>query len=219
MAEYLFHSHTMVLLIYCDYRQRNLQTTKSVLGSLLRQAIQKSGSIPDELRNHFKNAQNSNAAPDLDEIKTLFFGILRHTKKNSYLIIDGLDELQPQARKVVDIIRVGLSETTSVRLMVTSRPFTGHGEMPVNTSVINIDIKIKRPDVTKFITESLMRNSRLRTLTQHDIALRQAVESTLIEKSNGMYDFSKIGHFWVVSSNRFIGSYMRACRLISLQTQ
>lgn len=183
-------------MIYCDFRHNDQQTIKNILGSLLRQAVQQSGPIPIEVRDSFERAQSSNAAPTLEVVKTLLFSTFRRAKRSIYIIIDGLDELQPNSWRVIDVLRDGLAGSTAPKIMVTSRHLDSLTKQRAITPTI--EIRATDTDLQALIKASLTHNSRLGRFIRLDSALKEEIEESVAKKSMGMYDLIGSIHSWVI---------------------
>jgi hypothetical protein len=208
-AEYLFESlsFSLVLLIYCDFIYYDQEIIKDILGSLLRQALQQSGIIPDEVRDYFEHAQRLNAVPTLEEVKTLLFRFFRRTERSIYIIIDGFDELQPESQRVIGILRDELTGSAAPKILVTSRHLGSLAKQRANAPTI--EIKAPDTELRAFVKASLSPNSRLGRVIRGDSALREEIEESVVERSMGMYDLYGSNHSWVIWSNRCIESYLR----------
>jgi hypothetical protein len=137
-----------------------------------------------------------NAAPTLDVVKTLLFSTFRRTKRSIYIIIDGLDELQPDSCRVIDILRDGLAGSTAPKIMVTSR----HLDSLIKQRAITptIEIRATETDLRALIKSSLTHNSRLRRFIRLDSALREEIEESVVKRSMGKYDSIGSSHSWVI---------------------
>lgn len=195
MAGY-FHSilsPNLVLLVYCNFKDSTRQTANNIIRSLLRQAIQQDGNMPNEIRVWFKDAMKYNSLPTLSEIKAVLFGKFRSTKNSAYIIIDGLDELQSQNREIITILRDELAESSTLRIMVTSRHGPGLVELSSNSPVINIDEHLDRTiDFRIFVSAKIANNKHLSRVIGSDSALRKEIDDWLIECSMGLYVLIRI---------------------------
>lgn len=174
MAGYLYNtpSPPLVLIIYCGYKDST--RPYNIFRSLLRQAVQQQGRIPDEIRVWFEGTMKLNSLPTFSEIKTLLFRKFRSAKSSVYIVIDGLDELQPQSQEIINILRDGLAESSALRIIVTSRHGPGLVELSSNSPVVNIDAHLnKTDDLWIFVSAKITNNRHLQRLIGSDIALRE----------------------------------------------
>jgi hypothetical protein len=179
--------------VYCNYQLRSHQTAKNIIGSLLRQAVQQAGPIPNEIRVWFEDAKRLHSPPILSEMKSLLFSTFRHTKRRIYIVIDGLDELQPQSLEFLKILRDGLAESSAPRIMVMSRPFPGFDGL--RSSAPEIEINAHEDDMRAFVNARI--SDRLNRIISSDSALEEEIEESVIERSGGMYVLIRIKPYCV----------------------
>ncbi|KFY82422.1 hypothetical protein V498_08591 [Pseudogymnoascus sp. VKM F-4517 (FW-2822)] len=195
VAGYLYNtlSPPLVLLIYCGFKDSTRQTPDNIIRSLLRQAVQQEGRIPNEIRVWFEGAMKLNSLPTFSEIKALLFGKFRSTKSSIYIVLDGLDELQFHNREIITILRDELAELPALRIIVTSRNFFGLVELCSNTPVVDIDAYLNAADDLRiFVSAKIANNKHLRRIINSDPALRKKIEDWAVESSNGWFLHAKL---------------------------
>jgi len=172
----------MVLLVYGNFRYREQQTIKNILGNLLRQVIQQKAINRGIIEDCF--GRGLDTAPKLSKITNLLFDTFRHSKRSIYIIVDGFDELPPKSRGIIDVLR---NESAKLKIMVTSRNLP---ELDVHRQGFNapvIEIKPEVEDMLFFVRTSLINNARLARFIRNDPALKQKIEESIVKKSMGVY--------------------------------
>ncbi|KFY78964.1 hypothetical protein V498_09003, partial [Pseudogymnoascus sp. VKM F-4517 (FW-2822)] len=191
-----FHSilsPNLVLLVYCNVRDSTRQTANNIIRGLLRQAIQQDGNMPNEIRVWFEDAMKYNSLPTLSKIKAVLFGKFRSTKNSVYIVIDGLDELQPQNREIITILRDELAESSTLRIIVTSRPTDGLVELSSNSPAVDINAQLsKTDDLRIFVSAKITNNKHLQRIIGSDSALREEIEDRVIISSKGLFLFAAL---------------------------
>jgi hypothetical protein len=79
--------------IYCDYRDQKEQTTKHILGSIIKQLLRQLSTIPEDITELWHTHQDGNTPLTLDAIADT----LPTTSKlfnQTYICLDALDELR-----------------------------------------------------------------------------------------------------------------------------
>ncbi|KAG9236434.1 ankyrin repeat-containing domain protein [Amylocarpus encephaloides] len=107
------------LVLYLEQTPVIPHTPKNILGSLLKQLIQLKGSIPPAVREAWKRAVRVDAKPTLPELTELFANEVTSYDR-VHVVIDALDEAQPDVRKYIEKKFLKLSPD-KLKLLVTAR--------------------------------------------------------------------------------------------------
>ena len=145
-----------VIYVYCDFSTRNAQSARTVLGSVLRQAVGALVEIPSEVCEAFERAkrQVDGCGLRLPEILELLIKSLPSFKR-SFICIDALDELPLKYRpELWESLQCLVQHCPSTRLFLTGRPhiqdqvreyFSRTAEMlPVSPSPGDIELYLKK---------------------------------------------------------------------------
>lgn len=112
-----------VICLYLNYKETSLQTSKNLLGSLLKQLIQlqSPSSLSSDVLDWYEKAKTTKVPPKEKDIRTVLKKQVASYDR-VYLIVDALDEC-PFRQRLLAELRDFPPEKLS--LMVTSRPIDG----------------------------------------------------------------------------------------------
>jgi hypothetical protein len=155
--------------------------------ALFRQLCQHRDTIPDWLH----QAKSANCDPlEMASIENLM--ILTSGYRQTYIILDGLDECpERERRSILDLIS-SLRQTNSVfKIFLTSRRENDIARCFDRKGIIKLQIDSygHSDDIESFIRRETLRlryNPGVRQLTVHSDTLFDKIVSTLIEKADGM---------------------------------
>ena len=180
-----------ITYVYCDFSAQNLQSTRTVLGSVLRQVVGALAEIPDEVQKAFERAkrQADGCGLLLSEILDILVKLLPGLKQ-SFICIDALDEFPSQhLPELWQSLQRLVQNCPNIRLFLTGRPhiqdqmrkhFPGAAEMfPINPSPHDIGLYLQ------------MRLERDPELDAMDKRLRADILRIIPEKISGMYELSR----------------------------
>ena len=147
-----------VTYVYCDFMARNMQSTSSVLGSVLRQLVGAFAEIPDEVQQAFERAkrQAGGTGLRLPEILAMLTKSLSRLKRG-FICIDALDEFPTKQRaQLWNSLRRVVRECPNTRLFLTGRP---HMRAEVNDYLPEeaemVVIEPTSEDIRRYIKERL----------------------------------------------------------------
>ena len=154
----------------------------NVVGSLLKQIVSHSSSVPDLVKDLYHKSKDGRDPPQLEKL----FPVLEEVSRDDgsvIIIIDALDE-SPQGRprqNILEIIReLGKA---SARLLITSRThFDGITKSLSNFPQIAIEADIS--DVGKYIAESIEQDESISEII--DEPLRDEIINVICQSSQGM---------------------------------
>jgi len=180
-----------VVYVYCEFSAWNVQSAKTVLGSVLRQVVGALAKIPNEVQKAFECAkrQVDGCGLLLSEILELLVKSIPSLKW-SFICIDALDELPLVHRpELWESLRCLVQHCPNTRLFLTGRPhvrdqvreyFPGTAEMlPVSPSVGDIGLYLKR---------RLERDPEPDAMNQ---SLRAEILTVIPARISGMYVLSR----------------------------
>lgn len=172
-----------------DDRQRT--TLDNLARALILQIVLSSPSLPSVIVDFWK-AKEQETPKTSDLVQILPEILIESTKRDTYIVIDALDESEEAEREeLVEMIRKLLSlDTTGVRILLTSRTNTAHIEkdfqeeelkrvykVPVASTYVNLDI-------LAHVTERLQNDTILKAWPEKE---RNKVKNVLVEKAAGMF--------------------------------
>ena len=113
-----------VAYLYCDYKNREQQTSMDLIAVLLKQLIRNNISLPDSIHDLYKRHEQRKTRPSLEEISQSLFSVIGGLSR-TYIVVDALDELSDndgtRFRLLSELFRVRDSSPSRVGLFATSR--------------------------------------------------------------------------------------------------
>ena len=113
-----------VAYLYCDYKNREQQTTMDLIAILLKQLIRKNISLPDSIHDLYKRHEERKTRPSLEEISQSLSSVIGSFSR-AFIVVDALDELSDNDgtcfRLLSELFRVRDSSPSRVGLFATSR--------------------------------------------------------------------------------------------------
>ena len=148
---------TAVIYIYCDYKQRHLQTPVHLLGSIWRQLSQHQSELPNSIQEKYDKYRQNRANLPPEEAESIACEAMQH-QSIVYLVVDAIDELTEKdgtPTKFLNALQKLLVITSSregkLQLMVTSRL----EENPFEDAV-KLEVYGTRDDLIKLVQERVM---------------------------------------------------------------
>ncbi|KAJ7164799.1 ankyrin repeat-containing domain protein [Mycena crocata] len=168
--------------VYYNYKEESTQTPDAVLLSITRQLVGSS----TELYSHFKSAyKDPHKRPTSNEL--LSDGILMRAFEQVFVVVDALDECAETNRNVFLRMMAHL-QTSGASIIVTGRDhvseyITKSGSVDIQ----RIEIRASPEDITKYVQDTLVEPTRLGSVLQRHVSLRDEIIKTIAESSQGMF--------------------------------
>ena len=171
-----------IAYIYCNYKEEQL--SENLIGSLLRQLLQRRSYIPEDIRTLYESHKTKKTRLSIREYSRLLQSET-HSISKVFIIIDALDE----CHKNNEIRQTLLSELhklrSSLQILITSRP-----------EIINIkdtfddfsqlEVKAIDADIKNYIEERIAKTDRLKRLIEGDTALQDMISRRIRDNVKGM---------------------------------
>jgi len=181
--------HTAVACFYFDFAARKEQTTTCMLGSLIKQMIDRTEGVPEEVWQALRQQKDAvgGRRPPLDDIVTLLQHIT--SSQRTFMIIDALDECTTEQRyQLFDSLREILEKSPDARIFMTGRP---HVRAEIETrlagQVTSVSISPIRGDIVRFLRTRLSRD-------ETPDAMNESLEAEILEKIPG-----SVSEMWVAA--------------------
>ncbi|KAJ7589212.1 hypothetical protein C8J56DRAFT_784894, partial [Mycena floridula] len=181
-------SKIAVICIYCDYRRQEEQTPTQLLGSILKQLVQQSQVLSDDLLTLHKTCLFRGAQPSIAE---LFAALQAEVSLYSqvYIVVDALDE-SSESNKSRELFfstcPQGLwSLPDHIHLLVTSRDILSISQEFDN--IPRISIEAHRKDLETYIRGRITTDKKLKQLVKDDMTLTAEIIEQVILKATGMF--------------------------------
>ncbi|KAL8995931.1 MAG: hypothetical protein Q9169_004432 [Polycauliona sp. 2 TL-2023] len=170
-----------VAAIYCNFKEKEMQTSHNLQAGACAQLIQDSMQpLPGNLTTLHKRHSKSATRPSWEEINQIFESVASsyHT---IYVVVDAIDECSEETR--IAIIKGMAALPDKVRILITTRPI--HEITRLFPSSPKIEIRATDFDLTKFLAAKLLvDNLSNKTSVQKLKKALNDLPSTL----NGLYD-------------------------------
>ena len=174
-----------IAFLYCNYKERDTQTTQTLIGSLVQQLVQRYPDVPSGLKvlydDHSRNRQTP-TPPTVPECLQLLKSQLVCCP-TTFLVVDALDECDDQTQSELCAELQDLPGST--HLLITSRD-NPELEDQIRPST-RLEIRASNKDIEMYLEDRIEKAHRLNRLTQKDPELRPLVINTILEKAQGMY--------------------------------
>ena len=185
--------NTPVTCFYFDFAARKEQTATSMLGSLLKQIVNGTGGIPEDIWRALREQREavSGRRPQLGDIVKMLQLIT--SSQRIYMVIDALDECTPVQRfRLFDSLKEILEKSPGARIFVTGRP---HVRTEIETRlkgrVASVSVRPVRDDIIQFLQ---VRLSEDETPDAMDSSLEAEILDKIPENTSEMYTPHHSGH-------------------------
>ena len=169
--------NTVVTCFYFDFAAREEQSTASMLGSLLKQAIGGMERIPEEISRAFQEQKKAigGCGPQLVDIVKMLQAIT--SIQPMFMCIDGLDECAGvQRAKLFDSLKQILEKSPRTRIFSTGRPYIrAEVEKRLAGQVESVSVGPMGGDITTYIRVRLSED-------QTPDAMDKSLEADILEK-------------------------------------
>jgi hypothetical protein len=167
-----------VACIYCNYKEAAEQTVPNLIASLLKQIVQPSPTISEQVKSLYTYHKNRGTRPVLDEVvKVLGSEIMTYSRV--FVVVDALDECREDDSTRAKLMKLLLSLPKNTSVMVTSRNLPSIAQDFGGAE--RLDIRAIDDDVTTYI------KNRLSVAPRHLKKLQETIVSKIVDNINGMY--------------------------------
>ena len=172
---------TVVLYIYCNYKERLMQTPVNMIGSLLVQLIRYKRLIPKTLTRHYDRFHKTGARPDLTELSSVLQEQLELCAR-AFIVADAIDEYSDKdaAREIMINMLRKLQENAN--LIITSRHLPSITEQ--FASATQIEIRAQEADLRIYLEDEV---NSLAPCVRRKTELRELVVGSIVEAVDGMF--------------------------------
>ena len=172
------YDHTTGLVwVYLNFTGDARQTLSNILGSLIKQLVQRRSRVPSDVRRSYENYQRGEGRPNTIALVQLLRTEISTYAKN-FIIVAGLDEASTTVRnKLLEIL-----ESLDVNLFISSRSLTDTVEQFCDA--IRVDMLAPSIDLKAFICYELSNRTLVSPLSL-DSNFHHTIIEKMEEKSNG----------------------------------
>lgn len=171
-------------VVYCNYKEREMQTPVNLLSSVLRQLYDR---IPlsDGVRALYLKHTKRNTRPTLAEISEQLRTEITQFSK-TFIIVDALDECPEENQHRESLFEQLQSFESMAHLMITSRP-----EISPTPKSVQLEIVASKEDINRYIDGRISKSSRLNGLLRRQED-RTRIKGAITQKADGMFLLAQI---------------------------
>ncbi|KAJ7577658.1 ankyrin repeat-containing domain protein [Mycena floridula] len=174
-----------VACIFFDYNTSSSQSVADIFGSIIRQLLIDSSSIPESLESLHTSFQSRKSRPTSLSAMAQALQAQIRLYSHVYLVVDALDECPVDIRDdFISTIR-SLTESGHLNVLITSRDISIIAQEFTNETRINVQAHDE--DVLSYITYRIEREKRLKTIVKEDAVLKREIVHQVTEKAAGMF--------------------------------
>lgn len=172
---------TAVLYIYCNYKERLMQTPVNMIAGLLSQLIRYQRLIPEPLKRQYELFQKRGIRPDLNDLTSILQDQLKLYSR-AFIVVDALDEYSDQdaAREAMINVLRKLQENSN--LMVTSRSLPSIIEKFATAT--QMEIRAQEVDLRIYLKNEV---NWLAPCVKKKTELKELVVDSIVEAVDGMF--------------------------------
>ncbi|KAJ7574506.1 hypothetical protein C8J56DRAFT_1172812 [Mycena floridula] len=195
LQRFLATPEDVVIYIYCEYNRKVEQTSMRLLGSILKQLVERRPAISQHLLSLYKTHSSQKTMPTFPELMDALHTELQSYTR-AYLIVDALDECSDEARNLFlsKESPLGLrSFADNLQLLMTSRnmPSITHAlKVEGDKSTIHIEAHVE--DLQTYIRGCFVGVKRLNQLVKDNRSLQNNIIEVVILKAAGMFLLAKL---------------------------
>jgi hypothetical protein len=175
-----------VVYFYFDFNDSRKQNAESMLRSLICQLSRKTTNIPSRLENVFLLHEKQ---PSSDELIRVLHQ-LTESFAEVYIVLDALDECSQRSELMDILTTIGGWQLQKSHIIVTSRRERDiEDTLQIISSQrdhISFESKVIDEDIRQYVRQRLSDDKALNKWGK-EVTLRQEIETTLIQGSQGMY--------------------------------
>ena len=169
-----------VTYFYFDFAARKEQTATSMIGSLLKQMVSRTGGVPEDIWRALREQKEavSGRRPQLHDIVKILQLIT--SSQRTFMIIDALDECTAVQRfRLFDSLKEILQKSPGARIFVTGRPhICPEIETRLTGRVTSISVGPASDDIVRFLRVRLSED-------ETPDAMDSNLEAEILEKIPG----------------------------------
>lgn len=167
--------------MYCKYNFQDSHTLENLLGSLLRQLLQYSSSVPAEVRTIFENHSSHGTRTSKTEYLSTLASLVTKWSR-VFLVVDALDECHANTR--LELIEDLQNLPRNISLLFTSRQLGDIEEAFQHAS--RLEIRASQADVSQYLRAKISEEQTLKRFCKEDPDLETAIVERVVEKADGM---------------------------------
>ena len=180
LSDWTIGQYIPVTCFYFDFAAQKEQTATSMLGSLLKQMVSRTGGVPENIWRALRERKDaiSGRRPQLDDIVKILQLIT--SSQPAFMVIDALDESTAVQRfRLFDSLKEILEKSPGARIFVTGRPhICPEIETRLAGRVTSVSLGPARDDIVQFLRARLSED-------ETPDAMDSSLEAEILEKIPG----------------------------------
>ena len=171
-----------IAYVYCSYKDPD-QTPENLIASLLRQLAQRRPSLPEEVRDMYKQHTKDKTRPSLAEYLRLLNRVVRMFSQ-AFLLVDALDECKEEEGARKKFVAALKELSAGVHLVVTSRWVPAiESEF---SEALKLEIRADSEDVAQYVRSRVATTPRLMRHVVADPILESMISRKIADNCHGM---------------------------------
>ena len=183
-----YENTARIAYIYCDFKERGLQTTRNLTSNILRQLYRPPTDVfaDDAIRELYELQAGQSPRMPAAECEAAL-KIIIPTLSTFFILVDALDELGDDERdRFMSFLSLLTTSLPCVRLMVMSRLGVDVLQAFEHLEIGRLEIAATPTDVEAYMEEQFRAKQRLLHLVKDDAQLKEEIMRGVIEKSGKM---------------------------------
>ena len=171
-----------IAFVYCSYKDPD-QTPENLIASLLRQFAQRLPSLPEEIRNMYKQHNEDKTRPSLADYLHVLHIVARMFSQ-AFLLVDALDECKEQDGARKRFLAALKELSVGIRVVLTSRWVPAIGcEF---SEALKLEIHADSKDVAEYVRSRIATAPRLMRHLEADPMLESMISGKIVDNCHGM---------------------------------
>ena len=180
----------IVTYLYCSYEEQETQTLQNMVGSLLKQIVQRKATLPDEVLDLYEKHARNKTRPTLDELARLLVQEVK-TCSAVFVVIDALDECPESGNIRATLLKIIQGLPSHTRVVVTSRYSPTILDRFEDIPHIVVEIRATEEDVKQYVQARAEGRIKKEKALAKDVraspGLMEEIINTVAQGSRGMY--------------------------------
>ena len=193
LAAFFNFQNVAVAYHYFDFRDQQCQSAEAMLSSLLKQLASAKTELSYHVLELYRKFTRQQRQPKREDLEEVIMPVCKAFDR-VFLVIDALDECNPERRRAVLEALKRLYEVQSISIFVTSRPYPGDVQKAFEPFP-KIDIEARDPDIRKYVRREIDSNHNL---DDTDEELKEEIVVKMSQKARRMYPDSDLAPWKLV---------------------
>ena len=175
-------NNVAVLCIYCNFKEQSEQTVSNLVASLLKQLIEDSPEVHDNIKSLYERHKDQRARPTLGEFQQVLISEIKMISK-VFIVVDALDECSEADGTRAKLLSV-LQSLGFTHLLATARPLSSILED--FQGIPKLEIHANDHDVQRYIEERIPHEPWLDKHVKGHPLLQEEIIKKIIQNVKGM---------------------------------